>query len=243
MTSVADVLAPLRRDPGRPRLTWYGPDHERVELSGHVLDNWVTKTANLLVEELDAAPGSLVAVELPVHWRTVVWALAAWRTGATVVLGPDAADGADVLVTDRPRAGGAVAQVAVALPALARAFPEPLPAGAIDAASAVMTYGDVLGWVPTTDPSAPALEDRTPGGARLVVAHAELLTWASATPPTARVLLEPRDAAVGPVLADVLGALAADGSVVLCAPEVVEALAADPARRDRIVATERITPA
>ena len=47
------LLAQLTAEPGRPRLTWYAPA-ERVELSGHVLDNWVTKTANLLVEEYDA---------------------------------------------------------------------------------------------------------------------------------------------------------------------------------------------
>ena len=56
-----------------PRLTWYGPDSERVELSGRVLENWVAKTANYLVDELDAEPGSAVAVDLPVHWRSLVW--------------------------------------------------------------------------------------------------------------------------------------------------------------------------
>ncbi len=40
-----------------PRLTWYGPDAERVELSGRVLDNWVAKTSNLFQDELDAEPG------------------------------------------------------------------------------------------------------------------------------------------------------------------------------------------
>ena len=39
-----------------PRLTWYGPDSERVELSGRVLDNWVAKTSNLLQDELDDRP-------------------------------------------------------------------------------------------------------------------------------------------------------------------------------------------
>lgn len=249
MTTVADVLALLRRDPGRPRLTWYGPEGERVELSGHVLDNWVTKTANLLVEELDAGPGTRVALELPAHWRTVVWALATWRVGATAVLlpAPTAAEAeaghgtdADVLVTTLPREGAVPAQVAVALPALARRFPDPLPAGALDAASSVMTYGDVLGWVPTTDPGATALD-----AAGAAVTHERLVGWAS-TPPApaqARVLLEPHDDAVAPVLAAVLGALAADGSVVLCAPDVVRELAADPGRRERLVASERVTDA
>src|SRR5690554_3374176 len=115
------LLRALTADPGRPRLTWYGPDSERIELSGHVLDNWVTKTANLLVEEFDAGPGTRVLIDLPPHWRAVVWALAVWRTGAHVVLDPDVVD---VVVTHRPRAvppAGLVARpelVAVALPAL-----------------------------------------------------------------------------------------------------------------------------
>ncbi|WP_245605724.1 TIGR03089 family protein, partial [Promicromonospora kroppenstedtii] len=89
---VASLLARLAADGGRPRLTWYGDDGERVELSGAVLANWASKTVNLLVEEFDAAPGTTVVVDLPVHWRAAVWTLAAWRTGATVAL-PDAAVG------------------------------------------------------------------------------------------------------------------------------------------------------
>ena len=46
-----------------------------VELSARTLDNWVAKSANLLVEEYDAGPGSRVAVRLPPHWRTVTWLL------------------------------------------------------------------------------------------------------------------------------------------------------------------------
>ena len=55
MPSVASVHARLTRD-ARPAPPWYGDDGERVELSGPVLAQWVTKTANLLVEELDAGP-------------------------------------------------------------------------------------------------------------------------------------------------------------------------------------------
>ena len=55
MTTFAAVLAAqLRRDPGRPLLTFY--DHatdERVELSVTTYANWVAKTASLLQDELD----------------------------------------------------------------------------------------------------------------------------------------------------------------------------------------------
>jgi hypothetical protein len=83
---VPGLLRELLAEPGRPRVTWYGPDGERVELSAKVLDNWVAKSANLLVDELDVGPGSAVLVDLSIHWRTVVWLLAIWATGAAAVL-------------------------------------------------------------------------------------------------------------------------------------------------------------
>lgn len=73
-------FATLARHPG-PAVVWYGPGQERVELSGRVLENWVAKTANMLVEECEAAPGTRICLELPVHWRSVVLALASLRTG------------------------------------------------------------------------------------------------------------------------------------------------------------------
>jgi len=249
-----DVLALLLRDPGRPRLTWYGEAPERIELSGAVLANWVAKTTNLLVEELDAAPGTTVVLDLPAHWRALVWALAAWSTGATVSLvaeteppapGGAAGPGPRIVVTHRPaswvRSGPVPATtdlVAVALPGLARSFDGELPAGAIDAAADTMTYEDVVGYVPATDASAPALVD----GAALRVAHAELVPWAREDPavgPGARVLLE---SAVGPaaVLRAALGTWAADGSVVLLGPHATDRYAA-PEARAHLAATERLT--
>lgn len=127
-------------DPGRPRLTWYGADGERVELSARVLDNWVAKTANLLVEELDAGPGTRVRLDLPPHWRTAVWLLAAWAVGADVVDEP----AVDVVVaTDAATDAGDARLVLVALPALARGVPH-LPNGALDYNAEVSGFGDVL---------------------------------------------------------------------------------------------------
>lgn len=96
---VLDAL--LRADATRPRITCYDDrTGERIELSAKVLANWVAKAANLLTEEFDAEPGTRVALALPPHWRTLYWALAVWRTGATVVLSPPGAvTGADVVVT------------------------------------------------------------------------------------------------------------------------------------------------
>ncbi|RYV51390.1 TIGR03089 family protein [Pengzhenrongella frigida] len=240
-TSVADVLALVTRDPGRPRLTWYGPDGERIELSGAVLANWVSKTTNLLVEEFDAGPGVQVGLDLPAHWRTVVWALAAWRCGACVVVG-DGVSAADVVVTDRPEAYPAVDQlVAVALPGLARRFDGELPAGAVDAASAVMTYGDQIGWAPEVDAGEVAVASADG------VLHGALVGWAGdgvRAPEGARTLLASgadRTGDVVGVLRAVLGMLARDGSAVLLDAAVAVALDGDPARRERLVGSERVT--
>ncbi|WP_330998305.1 TIGR03089 family protein [Georgenia wutianyii] len=85
-TKVLDLLT--GDEPNQPRLTWYGPDDERVELSGRVLANWVTKATNLLVEEGEVGPGTRVLLDVPVHWRALVWAMATWCAGGELVLPP-----------------------------------------------------------------------------------------------------------------------------------------------------------
>lgn len=280
-STIAQLLTLLSRDGGQPRLTWYGADGERIELSGAVLVNWVTKTTNLLVEEFDAEPGTSVATDLPPHWRTLVWALAVWRAGAELRLvdagttgdaalsdagaalphagpagaSPAAVAGApDVVLTARPAVWAPPAGtrtrtelVAVSLPALARRFDGELPSGAVDAASAVMTYGDQLGYVPPADPGATALSG---AGVALEVDHAALLGWAAghagATPGSGeRVLVRTSDApgAVAGLLAAALSVWAAGGSVVVLGPETTSAMDADPARMARLVETERVTVA
>ncbi len=231
MTSLHSRLAGAPR----PALTWYGDDGERVELSGPVLAQWVTKASNLLVEELDAGPGYRVLVDLPGHWRAVVWALAVWRVGGCVVV-PDeagAAPGSDAVLTGSPSSfTGRPGVVAVALPALARAFPDPLPDGVLDGAT-VLSYGDALGYVPQPDPAAAALAG--PSG---TVSHAGLVRPGG---DGGRVLL---DATAGPldaVLRAVLDVLAAGGSVVLVGGGYAGQLRADDERRGRLVATERVT--
>lgn len=234
MTGARDLptlLAGLVGDP-YPRLTWYGEDDERVELSGHVLANWATKSAGLLVDEVDARPGTRLALDLPVHWRAAVWALAGWRTGALVLPAPGRVS-ADVVVTHRPAACPVEAAdvVAVALPALARAVPD-LPRGVIDGA-AVQTYPDVLGPVLPPSPQDPAL-----GLGDGPVPYARLLETGRTGRPERR-LLTPTD--LGAMLTQMLATWADGGSVVLCDPAVATALAADPTRHERLVATERVT--
>jgi uncharacterized protein (TIGR03089 family) len=83
----ADLLAgALRRAPAAPLLTWYDDAaDERVELSATTFANWVAKTANLLQDEFDVGPGSLVSLALPVHWQTAAALLAVWSCGAAVL--------------------------------------------------------------------------------------------------------------------------------------------------------------
>ena len=147
LQSVAGLLDSFRSATGAPRLIWYGPDHERVELSGRVLENWIAKTSNMLVEELDAAAGTVIAVDMPPHWKTLVWALASWQVGAVTVL--DGEGAADVRLTmeapiDEPRPGPRDGLLVLVAPgALEMRWPGDLPAGAVDYAATVRAFGDV----------------------------------------------------------------------------------------------------
>ncbi len=66
-------------------LTWYdAKTGERTELSGATLANWVSKTANLLVDELGLGEGDTAVVDLPPHWQTAAILLACWTAALTV---------------------------------------------------------------------------------------------------------------------------------------------------------------
>ncbi|GMA30630.1 hypothetical protein GCM10025875_06220 [Litorihabitans aurantiacus] len=172
-----DLHRRLLADGPLPRLSWTSADGEALELSGRVLGNWTSKIANLLVEEVDAGPGTRVALDLPVHWRTLVWALGAWVSGAGVlVVGGDEGDGGavagpvDVVATTRPEAWTSRADVVVAvpLPSFALRWPGELPAGALDGGSDVAVQPDALGPVVGIDAGAVALEV---GGSRVTFAQ------------------------------------------------------------------------
>jgi len=203
--AVPQLLARLRRqDSGRPRVTWYGADGERVELSARVLENWVAKTANLLVEELEVEVGDAVRLDLPAHWRTVVWRLAVAAVGGELV-GPEGGAAPDVLVVadGSPHLDGATSGTGAGVPrhlvvqALgALAFrAQVVPPGALDAAAVVAGHGDE----PPAVVGAPGLF--VPGPLR-----------------DARVLVDARSGDDDAALAAVLAALAGGGSAVLLGP-------------------------
>lgn len=149
------VLDSLRAAGPRPRLMWEN-EGERLELSGHVTANWAIKIANLLLDEADAAPGTIVLLDLPVHWRTVTWALGTWLTGATVAVpgdspGTDAAGipPIDVVATTRPDQCADLAEVVAAVPlaSFALRWPGELPGHVLDGAADVAAQPDRLGPV------------------------------------------------------------------------------------------------
>ena len=142
------------RDQGAsPLITYYDPGGgERIELSGVSFANWVDKTSNLLVDELDVQPGDAVDLILakahPGHWVTLVWTLACWQVGAMVtvdhpgatvaVLGPG--DG-----VDSARAGTVLV---CSLHPLGLPLPVPPPTGTLDYALEVRTQPDQHAAVP-----------------------------------------------------------------------------------------------
>lgn len=209
-----DQLLALLRPDSSPALVWYGPDGERVELSGRVLDNWVAKTANLLAEELDAEPGAVVRLAMAPHWRSVVWALAGWQVGATVDVasgGNAGTEGADVVVSSDPVAlgQGPAYQVAVAEGALALGWPGELPDGVLDYAAEVRSYADVYLGAGSADQQATALKHD--GGE---VTFAQLLQLE----PAARNILVPATADWADVLRTAVATWLGGGTMVLVHP-------------------------
>lgn len=195
-----------------PRLTWYGPESERIELSGRVLDNWVAKTANLLQDELDAEPGMVLTINMPAHWKSIVWVLAAWQVGMTVDFGGHRASAGGIYVTDSPEespAGSVV--VAVALGALAMRWPGALADGVVDYSAEVRSHGDVFEPWNSADPASAALY----GGDGASVSHTGLLTEFPVDIETGSRILVSAHAGLEKSLRRALGAWSADGSVVL----------------------------
>lgn len=235
-TPASALLSALRTQQATsPALIWYGSAGERIELSGKVLDNWVAKTANFLVDELDAEPGLRLRLELPVHWKTLVWILAGWQTGCTVVWDPEGGSAAaDVTVTASAQRSAPGTVVAVALGALDLSYPADLAPGVVDYAAEVRSYADTYVEGPAPDAGVPALEVH--GGtsaARLqgTVSYGDLPS--AGTPDQTPGVLLAASADLPLVLEAALQAWASGGAVVLTGEGV------DPG--EKVIASERVT--
>ena len=85
-TTVTTLLRKrIAADGGSPLITFYDDaTGERIELSAVTLDNWVAKTANLLVDGLGLSAGDDAAVALPLHWLSPVVTLGCLAAGLTL---------------------------------------------------------------------------------------------------------------------------------------------------------------
>jgi uncharacterized protein (TIGR03089 family) len=145
-TVTAAFAAAVRRDPAAPLLTYYDDaSGERTELSGATLENWVSKTANLLVDGAGLGAGDTVAVLLPAHWQTAAVLLGTVAAGLAADLGPDPRP-VEVLFTwpgqaDRAREWSAGDRYVTGLLPFAMPLRE-VPAGFVDYPTEVRNYGD-----------------------------------------------------------------------------------------------------
>ena len=156
MATFAEALAAqLRRDPGRPLVTFY--DHatdERVELSVTTYANWVAKAAGLLTDGVDLERGMSLRIDLPPHWLSTVFLGAAWTVGLRVTTAedPDAVVcGPESLDAWASRAGRTPV-LACSLRPLGTRFAEPLPAGVLDVGVEIWGQPDgFVAWDPPSD--------------------------------------------------------------------------------------------
>jgi uncharacterized protein (TIGR03089 family) len=228
----------------KPFVTWYD-DHrdERVELSYRTFDNWVAKTANLLVDELGAEPGDRVGALVDDHWQAPILLAACWRAGLGVsVLDPaDTAPPPDLVAAFVHEEHLAAAEPAldnipvVALTAGLFGRPERDLGRALNFSRIVPSMGDVFETGP--DPAGDAL---TANGEPATMA--DLLGRAAA-------LADRTGLADADRLLSGRRLLTADGAVagllapLLCGVGVVRVTNLDPARFWKRVADERVTVA
>jgi len=234
VTTFAEALtAQLRRDPGRPLLTFY--DHasdERVELSVTTYANWVAKASGLLVEEADLERGMTLRIDLPPHWLSVVFLGAAWTVGLTVT-GADDPDavvcGPESLAAWAPRAG-AMPVLACSLRPMGVRFAEPLPDHVHDVGVEIWGQPDgFTAWDPPTADDA-ATDTLTQGE---LLALRQTAAAGSSLADGGR-LLSMTDPASPPGMVTFTEPLARSGSLVLIRNP-------DPARVDDVYVAERAT--
>jgi uncharacterized protein (TIGR03089 family) len=225
----------VRHFPTTPLLTYYDDaGGDRTELSGATLDNWVSKTANLLLDGVGLASGDTVAVLMPPHWQTAAILLGAASAGLTADLG-DRPGAVDALFTT-PDGVTAAADKATgdryATGLLPLAMPlRTLPAGYQDYVLEVRNYGDHFG-------GAPVGPDDTAFTAPVSLSHLAVLRTATGRAAELGVTAGDRvlvDARAYPDPIDWLFApLVAGASIVLCSN-------LDPAKLDARVDAEKVS--
>jgi uncharacterized protein (TIGR03089 family) len=235
-TIPAALAAAVRLSPTTPLLTWYDDaTGDRTELSGATLDNWVAKTANLLVDGVGLGSGDSVAVLLPPHWQTAAVLLGGWSAGLAADLGPDPQP-VEVLFTTPARVETAAGwstgdRYATGLLPLAAPLRE-VPPGFIDYTVEVRGFGDRFVASAPVD-----VNDRALAGP---VEESHLAVCRTATERAAELGIKPGDrvlvdARTYPDPVDwLLAPLIAGASIVLCGD-------LDPAKLEARAASEQVT--
>ncbi|MBO2448459.1 TIGR03089 family protein [Actinomadura barringtoniae] len=222
----------VESDPSRPLVTFYDDrTGERVELSAKTFDNWVAKTANLLVDGLGAAPGDRVVPALPPHWQTAVWLMASWAAGLVVepvdpagpfvpgepvsASGPYILAAAEEALEDLANDPEADEVVGLSLHALGGPLSS-APAGVTDYAVEVRAYGDR--FVPDTGVTSesPALTvTNTTFSAAELVREATVAAEKWGLDAQDRVLVDMSYTTLGGLLTGLLAPLASGASVII----------------------------
>ena len=209
-----DLLAGrLRTDPAQPLVTAYDDvTGERAELSVTTYVNWVSKTANLLTDELGCDAGDTLLLDLPPHWLVPVFLGAAWTAGLAVTRDPGVEHrvvvcGPDSLESHR----GAEEVLACSLLPFAVRFSTPLPAGVLDYGLLWPGQSDVfVAPEPVTPDTVAWLSDGT------AWTQADLLERAAEQGrPEGERLLTDRHPAIAEGVPAFLGPLSRQGSLVL----------------------------
>jgi uncharacterized protein (TIGR03089 family) len=223
----ADLLRRrVEADPSRPLITFYDDrTGERVELSAKTFDNWVAKTANLLVDGLGAEPGGRVVLALPPHWQTAVWLMASWSAGLVTepvdpgepiaASGPYLLAAAEEVLDDVANDPEADEVVGLSLHALGGPL-STAPAGVTDYAVEVRAYGDRFMPDAEVTTALPALTvTNTTFGAAELVDEATAAAGKWGLDAQDRVLVDMSYATLDGVLTGLLAPLASGASVII----------------------------
>lgn len=219
-----------------PALLWYSAPGERIELSGRVLDNWVSKSANFMVDECELDAAQQYTLTPQVHWRSLVLLLAGLRVGARLTF-EGAGEGSQVHAAFSPaeiEQSAAEYPVLVDRGPLSMRFMGQVPANTTDYCAEVRSHSDAYSGFSLPNESDAAFEGLTYRELmqRVAARAAQLSQFTAAD--THSLLLETSKLSLDATV-DVLVALMAGYSVLVLDPQ--EEWTGE--RKNRIMSDER----